>query len=175
MIYFLFFSDQLLKYRTERALKTMKTLPNFEIAFLNFVREQSRQQADNILNEKEQSVNQFDMNSLRKFEYAEQLLKLERTVPTLMASIAGTISASKDQPLVNLTRKGFGGSRQSEDISLVPAMVQTASCILRNRHPNSVSTVAAVNSLMNYLNHITKQYFYLTNSLGQSYRSVFVF
>ena len=102
-------------------------------------------------------------------EYINELKRLEGLMPTLMSSISGSISASKDS-LEHLSRKGFGGSRQSEDISLVPTMVQTAACILRNRHPNSISTVPCLNSLNNYLNHVTKQFFYMTNSLGQSYR-----
>ena len=130
-----------MKYRPDRALRTMKLLPNFDKHFQNFVR--------------------------------EELSKLELSAPTLMASIAGSISASQDS-IANLTRKGFGGARRSEDISLVPSMVQTASCILRNRHPNSISTVQCVNSLNNWVLHIPHQYFFLNNSLGQSFRFVFL-
>ena len=148
----------------------MRSLPNFEKDFLTFVREQSRLEADNILKQKDPPVSQFNLTSLNNFQYESELDKLEKVAPTLMACIGGTISASKDQPLVNLTRKGFGGSRQSEEISLVPTMVQTATCILRNRHPNSISTIPCVNSLNNWMNHVTHQYFFLTNSLGQSFR-----
>ena len=147
----------------------MKNLPNFERDFNQFVREESCRQADNVLRSKDPAVSDFDMNALDKFNYEDEFHKLENRVPTLMASIAGTISSSKAEP-ISLTRKGFGGSRRSEDISLVPAMVQTASCILRNRHPNSISTVQCVNSINNYLNHLTKQYFYMANTLGQSFR-----
>ena len=149
----------------------MKQLPNFERDFNKFVRDESCRQADNVLKSKDPPVSDFDMAALVNFSYEEEFQKLETRVPTLMASIVGTISASKEDPL-SLSRKGFGGSRRSEDISLVPAMVQTASCILRNRHPNSISTVPCINSVNNYLNHLTKQYFFMTNALGQSFRLV---
>ena len=158
-----------MNYRIERALKTMKTLRNFERDFHQFVRDESRRQADNILKQKDPPLSEFDTSSIDEFDYNKELFKLEGMVPILMASIAGTISASKAETSM-LSRKGFGGSNQSEDISLVPAMVQTASCIIRNRHPNSISTVPCVNSVNNYLNHITKQYFFMQNSLGFSYR-----
>ena len=147
----------------------MKKLPNFDREFNKFVRDESRRQADNILKSKDPALKEFNLKSLKDFEYINELQRFENLMPTLMASISGSISGSRDS-LENLSRKGFGGSRQSEDISLVPAMVQTAACILRNRHPNSISTVPCMNSLNNYLNHVTKQFFFMTNSLGQSYR-----
>ena len=42
-------SQQLGKYRSERALKSMKMLPNFDRDFNKFVRDECRRQADNIL------------------------------------------------------------------------------------------------------------------------------
>lgn len=164
------FSDQLMRYRTLRALRTMRNLPSFDKDFHTFVREQCRIEGDFILKSKDPPKSDFDLKSLREFQFESQLEKFERVCPTLMASIAGSITSSKDDQLINLTRKGFGGSRKSEDVSLVPTMVQVASCILRNRHPNSISTVPCVNSLNNYLLHIPHQYFYLNNALGQSFR-----
>ena len=164
-------SLQLERYRIGRALKTMKMLPNFDRDFNQFVRDESCRQADNVLSSKDPPVSEFDMTALNSFNYEDELHKLETRVPVLMSSIAGTISASKADP-VSLSRKGFGGRRRSEDVSLVPAMVQTASCILKNRHPNSISTIPCVNSVNNYLNHLTQQYFFMTNSLGLSFRSV---
>ena len=161
-------SDQLLKYRTPRALNTMKSLPNFDQDFQNFVREQCRVEGDKILLLKDPSVNEFNLDSLKAFNYNDELNKLEHVAPTLMASIAGSISGSKQTSISSLSRKGFGGSRRSEDISLVPAMVQCATMIMKNRHPNSISTVPCVNSLNNWVNHIPHKYFYLTNSLGIS-------
>ena len=148
----------------------MKSLPNFDKEFHKFVREECRLEGDRILREKDPPISEFNMKTLRDFDYNSELEKYGRVAPTLMASIAGSITASKDESLATLKRKGFGGSRKAEDISLVPAIVQTASCILRNRHPNSISTVPCVNSLNNWLMHIPHQYFFLNNSLGQSYR-----
>ena len=158
-----------MRYRTVRALKTMKSLPNFKADFHEFVREECRQEADLILKDKDPPVNSFDLRSLTNFNYKCEFEKLSKVAPTLMASLAGSISSSKDEA-ANLTRKGFGGSRKSEDVSLVPAMVQTASCILRNRHPNCISTVPCVNSINSWLLHIPHQYFFLNNTLGMSFR-----
>ena len=147
----------------------MKALHNFDRDFNQFVRHECRRQGDTILKQKDPPLSDFNIISVDEFDYNKELSKLEKIVPTLMSSIAGTISSSKAE-LPMLSRKGFGGSNQSQDISLIPAMVQTASCIIRNRHPNSISTVPCVNSVNNYLNHITKQYFFMQNSLGFSYR-----
>ena len=161
--------DQLNHYRTGRALRTMKNLPNFDQDFNLFVREQCRLQSDNILKDKDPPLNDFSLESLKAFNYTDELEKLEAVAPTLMAGIAGSISgASKDKPLSTLSRKGFGGSRRAEDISLVPAMVQVATMIMKNRHPNCISTVPCVNSINNWKHHIPHKYFYLTNSLGMS-------
>ena len=148
----------------------MKSLPDFDKEFPKFVREECRLEADRILKNKDPPLSEFNLSSLNNFKYENVLTKLESVTPVLMASIAGSISSSKDQCLANLTRKGFGGRKRSENISLVPAIVQTATAILRNRHPNSISTVPFLNSLNNWLNHIPHQYFYLNNSLGQSFR-----
>ena len=167
-----YFSDQLSRYRVSRALKTMQQLPNFDRDFNDMVREKSRKQADNVLKMKDPPISEFNRMSIQNFDYEDELHKYEQLVPTLISSIAGTISSSKDENIENLSRKGFGGSRQSEDVSLVPAIVQTSSCLLRNRHPNSVTKVACMNSINNYLNHVTKQNFHLANSLGLSFRYV---
>ena len=139
-----------MNYRIERALKTMNTLHNFDRDFNQFVRDECRRQSDSILKQKDPPLSDFDITSNDEFDYNKELSKLEEIVPTLKASIAGTISSSKEE-LHMLFRKGFGGSNQSKDISLIPAMMQTASCIIRNRHPNSISTVPCVNSVTNYL------------------------
>ena len=169
------FSEQLKLYRTLRALRTMKGLPGFAKDFSQFVREECRRESDLILGDKDPPLKDFDMTSLQDFSYSNSLSKLEQVAPTLMASIAGSISGSKCDDFASLSRKGFGGSRRAEDMSLVPAIVQTATAILRNRHPNSISTVPAVNSLHNLTNHITSQYFYFTNALGTSFRFITTF
>ena len=161
-----------MKYRTLRALKTMKELPGFATDFSRFVRDECRREGDLILSDKDPPLKDFNMASIKDFSYLNSLSKLEKVAPTLLASIAGSISDSKCDDLASLSRKGFGGRRREESVSLVPAIVQTASAILRNRHPNSISTVPAVNSLNNWTNHITSRYFYLANALGTSFRFV---
>ena len=93
-----------MNYRIERALKTMKTLRNFERDFHQFVRDESRRQADNILKQKDPPLSEFDTSSIDEFDYNTELFKLEGMVPILMASIAGTISASKAETSM-LSRK----------------------------------------------------------------------
>jgi len=147
----------------------MKQLPGFKQDFSTFVREECRIEADLILSDKDPPLKEFNMETLKNFSYNSCLTKLEKNAPTLIASIAGSISDSKSDQLEHLSRKGFGGRRRDDSVSLIPAIVQTASAILHNRHPNSISTVPAINSLNNYTNHITSRYFYLSNSLGISY------
>ena len=148
----------------------MKRLPNFRKDFLVFVREECRLEADQILKNKDPPLSSFNLESLKSFNYTHELEKMEAVSPILIASISGAISASKDKPTASLTRKGFGGSRQNEDISLVPSIVQAASLIMRNRHPNSISTVPCINSVNNWLEHVPHKYFFLQNSLGFSFR-----
>ena len=167
------FSEQLKKYRTGRALRCMKNLPNFSKDFRDFIREECRLEGDLILKDKDPPISSFNLESLRSFDYNHELEKMESICPLLVASISGSISAaSKEIPAASLTRKGFGGSRRGEDISLVPAIVQCASLIMRNRHPNSISTVPCVNSINNWLAHVPFKYFFLQNSLGASFRLV---
>ena len=160
-----YFSDQLRKYRTIRALKTMQELPGFSKDFRQFVRDVCRAEADLVLCDKDPPLREFTMDTLKSFSYETSLAKLETIAPTLMASLAGSISDSKDD-LVSLSRFGFGGSRRGEPVSLVPALVQTASAILHNRHPSCISTVPAVNSLNNLTNQITRRYFFCQMVLG---------
>ena len=151
----------------------MKELPGFTRDFRQFVREECRTEANLILEQKDPPLREFSMESVKNFSYLSSLAKLECVVPTLLASIVGTITDSKSDDLETLDRKGFGGSRRADSVSLVPTIVQTASAILRNRHPNSISTVLAVNSLNNHTEHVTSRYFYLCNALGTSYRFYF--
>ena len=165
-----YFSDQLRKYRTLRALKTMKGLPGFAKDFCQFVRDECRAEGDLILADKDPPLKDFNMDTLKNFSYEASLAKLENICPILMSSIAGSISDSKAD-MQSLSRFGFGGRRRGESVSLKPALVQTASAILHNRHPNSISTVPAINSLNNFTSQITSRYFYLSNALGTSFRS----
>ena len=148
----------------------MKELPGFETDLAAFVRNECRKEADGILSEKDPPLRDFGMADIQNFSYSSCLTKLQRVAPILISSISGAISDSKSDDLHTLSRAGFGGKRKGDQISLTPAIVQTATAILKNRHPNSISLVPAVNSLNNMTNHITSRYFYLTNNLGTSYR-----
>ena len=73
------------------------------------------------------------MNSLRTFSYEDQLAKLQRTNPILVAAIMGSIKKTKIKTYDDLNRKGFGGNNRERDIDLTPAIVQTASSSLGGR------------------------------------------
>ena len=92
------------------ALKAMRPLPGFDSALVTFVQDQAFQEADGILAEKDIPVKEINLNTLRKFSYKEQLLKLQRTNPLLVACIMGSIRKLKIRSDEDLTRKGFGGS-----------------------------------------------------------------
>ena len=91
----------------------MKDLPGFSRDFGKFVRDECRSEADLILTCKDPPLKDFDMKSLKNFSYESSLFKLEKVAPTLVASIAGSISDSKCE-IGFLSRKGFGGRRKTE-------------------------------------------------------------
>ena len=82
----------------------MKELPGFSEDFSKFVRDKCRSEADLILNDKDPALKDFDMDSLKNFSYLSSLNKLEKVAPTLLASIAGSISDSKCDDIKTLSR-----------------------------------------------------------------------
>ena len=56
-------SKQLIKYRTLRALNTMKELSDFSQAFSQFVRDECKREADLLLSDKDPPLKDFDINS----------------------------------------------------------------------------------------------------------------
>ena len=152
----------------------MKSFSGFAPAFLSFVQEESRLQADVVLEEKDPPRSSFTLENLRKFSYKEQLQKFQRTNPLLLASIMGTLSKTKGAKYGEVSRKGFGGLNRSEDIDLVPTVVQSISRILKNRHPYSVSVLPCLNSLYFWANRVPGHLFHLFNSQGDSYRYAFL-
>ena len=161
---------QILDRHDQRALRTMKSLSDFDSAFQRFVQEESRLQAEGILREKDPSKNIFSLENLRQFSYKEQLHKFQRTNPVLMASIVGTLSRSKGVQPDDLSRKGFGGSNREEEIDLVPCVVQTISRLLKNRHPSSIATLPSLNSLYMWTNRVPGNLFHFYNALGDTFR-----
>ena len=164
------YRDQIIKNRPERALRTMKSLPNFTAAFHNFVQDEAHKEAEGILTEKDPSRKNFTLDSLRKFTYKEQLTKLQRTSPLLVACVTGSISKSKVTSSGDMTRKGFGGSNRDQNIDLTPAVVQSVARIVKNCHPYSLSLMACLNSLFLWTNRVSGHVFHLLNSLGDCYR-----
>ena len=88
----------------------MRPLPGFSAALVDFVQEEAFHEADGILKNKDPPVKEFSLDSLENFSYTEQLAKLQRTNPILVACIKGSIRKLKIKSDVDLTRKGFGGN-----------------------------------------------------------------
>ena len=148
----------------------MKSLPNFPSALVAFVQEESRLQAEAVVDQKDPSRTTFSLDNLREFSYKEQLHKLQKTSPLLVASIVGTLSKSRRAEPGEISRKGFGGANSDEDVDLMPCTVQSISRIIRNRHPSSVSILPCLNSLYLWTNRVPGQLFNWFNSLGDSFR-----
>ena len=166
----LIFRDQLLRNRPDRALRTMKSFPKFAPAFHDFVHEEARKESECIKSDRDPPRTSFTLDTLRKFSYKEQLTKLQRSSPLLVACVAGSISKEKTSTLEDISRKGFGGKNRDQNIDLVPALVQSVVRILKNRHPFSLSTMACLNSLFLWTNRVSGHVFQLFNSLGDCYR-----
>ena len=150
----------------------MKSLSNFTAAFHGFVQDEAHREAEGILSEKDPARKDFDLDSLRKFSYKEQLTKLQRTSPLLVACVMGTISKSNVKSFEDLTRKGFGGPNRDQNIDLIPAVVQSVSRIVKNRHPYSLSLMSSLNSLFLWTCRVSGHVFHLFNSLGDCYRYI---
>ena len=165
-----FLRKQILNRHPYTALRTMKSLPSFQSALVAFVQEESRLQAELVVDQKDPNRATFTLDTLREFSYKEQLSKLQKTSPLLVASIVGTLSKSRRTEPGDISRKGFGGSNRGEDVDLIPCTVQSISRIVRNRHPSSISILPCMNSLYLWTNRVPGQLFNWFNSLGDSFR-----
>ena len=148
----------------------MKSLSEFPSEFQSFVQEESRLEAQGILLDKDSPRTSFTLECLRTFSYSDQLTKFKRTNPVLVASILGTMSRTKGTLEENLSRKGFGGKNRSENIDLIPSLVQTVSRVLKNRHTSSVSLLPCLNSLHLWGNRVPGHLFHFFNAIGDSFR-----
>ena len=148
----------------------MKSISNFPSAFQYFVQEEARQEAQNTVTDKDPSRSSFTLKSLTDFSYSDQLQKFQNTNPILLASIVGTLSKTKGANYEDISRKGFGGPNRSENVDLIPSVVQTISRVLKNRHPLSVSLLPCMNSLNLWANHVPGHLFHFYNAIGDSYR-----
>ena len=109
----------------------MKSLPNFASALVDFVHEETRQEAQGILQDKDAARTSLTIQDVKDFDYNDQFRKFQKTNPILVASILGTLSRVKGEKPENISRKGFGGARSGEGIDLIPAVVQTVSRVLK--------------------------------------------
>ena len=134
------------------------------------MQEEAHKESEGILSDKDPARKDFTLNSLRKFSYKEQLAKLQKSSPLLVACITGSISKTKVKTSEDLTRKGFGGQNRDKNIDLTPAVVQTVSRILKNKHPYSLTLMASLNSLFLWTCRVSGNVFQLLNSLGDCYR-----
>ena len=162
--------NKIVNQHPDRALRTMKNLSNFRPALQAFVQEESRLEAANILKHKDPPRTSFTLDMVKNFSYSEQLRKFQVTNPLLVASIVGTLSQTKGAKCEDLSRKGFGGPNRSENVDLVPTIVQTVSRLLKNIHTRSVSVLPSMNSLNLWTHHVPGHLFHLFNSLGDCYR-----
>ena len=147
----------------------MKNLPNFHSDLCEFVLEESRREALRI-EDKDDPTTKFDLQCIKNFTYEAELEKFQKSNPLLMSAIVGTISKEKVTNYSELSRKGFGGPNSSEDIDLIPCVVQTAARILRNRHPRSISTVPCMTSLYLWANRVPGKILHYCNTIGDTYR-----
>ena len=159
-----------MKNMPERALRSMRTLPGFNSALVHFVQDEAYREADGILAEKDAPRKEFNIENLQNFTYKEQLGKLQRTNPLLVACVMGSIRKIKIKTVDDLRRKGFGGADTAQDIDLIPAVVQSVSRIVKNCHPRSISTIPAINSLFLWTSRVSGHVFELFNYLGDCYR-----
>ena len=164
------FRDQILDFRLDRAFRTLKNLPEFREVLLNFLFEEARKEANNILEDKDPPSSLFDLETLRNFSYEDQLAKLQHNCPLLVTCISGSLAKSKDETTAELSRKGFGGKNIDEEIELVPMVVQTDARVVRNRHPRSLSIVTSMNSMFLWTSRVSSHVFQLLNSMGDCYR-----
>ena len=85
----------LLRHRLDRVFRRLKEYPSFRKAFQQFVYEEARKEADNVLKDKEIPRNEFSMETLRQFSFKQQLAKYQRDTPILLACVVGSMSKSK--------------------------------------------------------------------------------
>ena len=134
--------DQLLKFRVSRALRTMRSFPNFHSEFLNFLQDEVRKEASAALSEKDPPRHEFNLQSLRKFNYKDQLDSYQRTNPILVTVIAATLSKERvsENEIGDISRKGFGGKASSNDISLLATGKHLYIQVKTNRARFTIST-----------------------------------
>ena len=127
-------------------------------------------EAEGIKLSKETSVTEFNRQMMEDFSYddyhADALLKY----PILSAVLTGAVCNQRFEEFHNPVRKGFGGSRSDESISLKPVICQTISRLLHNKHPRCTSLLQCLNSALSIIQQVPGKAITLSNALGDSFR-----
>ena len=165
------FSRNLIIHRRPgRALKQMEFLPNFERELQEYIFNYVQTEARGILLSKEVSAGDFSRKHMDDFTYDFYHAEVLANYPILSAVITGAVSNQGFEKHQNPSRKGFGGSRRDEDISLKPVICQTVARLLHNKHPRSASLLQCMNSALNTVQHLPVKAVTLSNALGDSFR-----
>ena len=100
----------------------MEFLPNYERELQEYIYNYVQAEAKGILQAKEVTVAEFSREHMEKFSYDLYHSEALSSYPILSAVISGAVSNQKYDELENPSRKGFGGSRRDEAISLKPVI-----------------------------------------------------
>ena len=111
----------------------MESLQNFSKELQKYIFKRSQSEAASVKLYKDVSVANFSYDDVNKFSYETYHATAMDRYPILMASVTGAVCNQSYEDMNNPTRKGFGGSRSSEDISLKPVVCQTISRMLHNK------------------------------------------
>ena len=148
----------------------MESLQNFSKELQKYIFKRSQSEANSVKLYKDVSVTNFSSHDVNEFSYDAYHSSAMDRYPILMASVTGAVCNQSYDEIHNPTRKGFGGSRSSEDISLKPVICQTVSRMLHNKHPRSVTSLQCMNSALNMVHHVPGRALVSSNALGDSFR-----
>ena len=108
----------------------MELLLNFTKELQKYIYKYIQCEAEGIKHSKETSVSDFNRQALEDFSYDEYHAEALENYPILSAVLTGAISNERFDEFHNPARKGFGGSRADELISLKPVFCQTISRLI---------------------------------------------
>ena len=148
----------------------MESLQNFSKELQKYIFKRSQSEAASVKLYKDVSVANFSYDDVNKFSYETYHATAMDRYPILMASVTGAVCNQSYEDMNNPTRKGFGGSRSSEDISLKPVVCQTISRMLHNKHPRCVTSLQCMNSALSMVHHLPGKALVSSNALGDSFR-----
>ena len=156
--------------RPGRAFKQMEFLPNYIRDLQKYIHDYVQAEAAGIKNAKEVTVADFDRCLMESFSYDTYYADALSIYPIISAVLTGALSNQRFEELHNPSRKGFGGSRKDESISLKPVVCQTLARLLHNKHPRSASLMQCLNSALFTILHLPHKAVTLANALGDCFR-----